>query len=229
MVRSLCLTGVSAYLFYSSIAAFFVLLPIGIWFFLDWERECIRKKQLAFEVQFKEAIQSIAASLQVGYSVENAIREAKKDLSIVYPEDAMIQREFTYMVQQIYLQVPTERIMEDWAKRVDQDNVWNFVNVFVLARKSGGNMIGIIRNCVGQIRQKIEVREEIETILAAKKYEFKIMSMIPFGMIAYMRVSFPEFMGILYGNVLGIGVMSGCLAIYFGAYWLGRKIVNIEM
>lgn len=219
----------SAYLFYSSIAAFFVLLPVGIWFFLDWERECIRKKQLAFEAQFKEAIQSIAGSLQVGYSVENAIREAKKDLSIVYPEDAMIQREFTYMVQQIYLQVPTEKIMEDWAKRVDQDDVWNFVNVFVLARKSGGNMIGIIRNCVGQIRQKIEVREEIETILAAKKYEFKIMSMIPFGMIAYMRVSFPEFMGILYGNVLGIGVMSGCLAIYFGAYWLGRKIVNIEM
>lgn len=171
----------------------------------------------------------MAASLQVGYSVENAIREAKKDLGIAYREDTAIQWEFSYMVQQVYLQVPTERIMEDLAKRVDQDDVWNFVNVFVLARKSGGNMIGIIRNCVSQIRQKSEVREEIGTILAARKYEFKVMSVIPFGMIAYMRVSFPEFMGALYGNAIGIGVMSGCLTVYFGAFLLGKKIVNIEM
>ena len=218
-----------AYLFYSSFAAFFALLPVWIWLFSDWERECIRKKQMEFERQFQEAIQSIASSLQVGYSVENAIRETKKDLSIVYREDTAIQRELSYMVQQVYLQVPTEKIMEDWAKRVDQDDVWNFVNVFVLARKSGGNMIGIIRNCVSQIRQKREVREEIETILAAKKYEFKVMSVIPFGMIAYMRVSFPEFMEILYGNVIGIGVMSACLAIYFVAFLIGKKIVNIEM
>lgn len=218
-----------AYLFYSSFLAFFALLPVGIWFFLDWERECIRRKEMEFEKQFQEAIQSMAASLQVGYSVENAIREAKKDLGIAYRENTAIQREFSYMVQQVYLQVPTERIMEDLAKRVDQDDVWNFVNVFVLARKSGGNMIGIIRNCVSQIRQKSEVREEIGTILAARKYEFKVMSVIPFGMIAYMRVSFPEFMGALYGNVIGIGVMSGCLTVYFGAFLLGKKIVNIEM
>lgn len=223
------LIGVTAFLFYRSFLAVFALLPVGVWFFLDWERECIRKKQREFEEQFKEAIQSVASSLQVGYSIENAIRETKKDLGIVYGEDTAIQREFSHMVQQVYLQVPAEKIMEDWAERVNQEDVWNFVNVFVLARKSGGNTIGIIRSCVSQIRQKIEVREEIETILAARKYEFKVMSVIPFGMIAYMRMSFPEFMEILYGNLIGIGVMSGCLMVYFGAFLLGRKIVNIEM
>ena len=229
VLRIALLIGVTAFLFYRSFLAVFALLPVGVWFFLDWERECIRKKQLEFEEQFKEAIQSVASSLQVGYSIENAIRETKKDLGIVYREDTAIQREFSHMVQQVYLQVPAEKIMEDWAERVNQEDVWNFVNVFVLARKSGGNTIGIIRSCVSQIRQKIEVREEIETILAARKYEFKVMSVIPFGMIAYMRMSFPEFMEILYGNLIGIGVMSGCLMVYFGAFLLGRKIVNIEM
>ena len=152
-----------------------------------------------------------------------------KDLSILYKEDTAIQREFTHMVRQIYLQIPAERILEEWAERVEQEDVRNFVNVFVMARRSGGNMIGIIRNTAGQIRDKLEVRAEIETMLAARKYEFKVMAVIPFVMIAYMKFSFPEFMKILYGNPTGIGVMTACLAIYFGAYLLGEKIVNIEV
>lgn len=157
------------------------------------------------------------------------MKETKRDLSLLYKEDAAIQREFTHMVRQIYLQVPMEQIMEEWSGRVGQEDVRNFVNVFVMAKRSGGNMLGIIGTTTSQIRDKLEVRAEIETMLAARKYEFKVMSAIPFGMIAYMKVSFPEFMGILYGNLLGIGVMSVCLGIYFGAYMLGEKIVNIEV
>lgn len=221
--------AVISYLFYESAIAFLALIPFGVWYFLRWETECIRRKKVEFQEQFREAIQSISASMRVGYSVENAVKEAKKDLSILYREDAAIQREFTHMVRQIYLQVPMEQIMEEWAERVQQEDVRNFVNVFVMARKSGGNMLGIIRSSADQIRDKLEVRAEIETMLAARKYEFKVMSAIPFGMIAYMKISFSEFMGILYGNLLGIGVMSGCLAVYFGAYMLGERIVNIEV
>ncbi len=221
--------AVLAYLFYESVIAFFVLIPLGVWYFLRWEAECIRKKQREFQEQFKEAVQAVAVSLRVGYSVENAVKEAKKDLSLLYKEDTAIQREFTVMVRQIYLQVPMEQIMEEWAERMRQEDVRNFVNVFVMAKKSGGNILEIIRSSTEQIREKLEVWEEIQTMLTARKYEFKVMSVIPFGMIAYMKASFPEFMGILYGNVLGIGVMSICLAVYSGAYLLGERIVNIEV
>lgn len=227
--RTMGLLAAVAYLFYESAIAFFALLPFGVWYFLRWEAECIGRKQREFQEQFREAVQSISASMRVGYSVENAVKETKRDLSLLYKEDAAIQREFTHMVRQIYLQVPMEQIMEEWAGRVGQEDVRNFVNVFVMAKKSGGNMLGIIKTTTEQIREKLEIRAEIETMLVARKYEFKVMSAIPFGMIAYMKLSFPEFMGILYGNLLGIGVMSICLGIYFSAYMLGEKIVNIEV
>lgn len=169
------------------------------------------------------------ASLSVGYSLENAIKETKKDLDILYSGQTAIQREFNYMLRQIYVQMPMEQILEEWAERVKQEDLRNFVNVFVTARKSGGDLLAIIRDSIGQIRDKIDVEREIETLIAAKKYEFKVMSAIPFGIIAYMKISFPEFMQMLYGNVLGAGVMSICLAIYAGAYYFGRKIVNIEI
>ena len=55
------------------------------------------------------------------------------------------------------------------------------------------------------------------------------MSVIPYAIIAYMTLSFPEFMGCLYGNVIGMGVMSVCLGIYMAAYALGAGMVEIEV
>ena len=76
---------------------------------------------------------------------------------------------------------------------------------------------------------KIEVKREIDTMLAAKKYEFQIMSMVPYGIIAYMSLSFSDFMEELYGNVTGIGVMTLCLGIYVGAYYLGVRLLRIDV
>lgn len=66
-------------------------------------------------------------------------------------------------------------------------------------------------------------------MIAAKKMEFQIMTMIPLGIIVYMKISFPEFMSVLYGSVAGVVVMSGCLAIYIGAWYLGKRMLEIEV
>lgn len=89
--------------------------------------------------------------------------------------------------------------------------------------------MAIIKDTARQIGDKIDVKREIDTILAAKQYEFRVMSAVPYVIIGYMTVSFPEFMGSLYGNVAGTGVMTVCLMIYLGAYYLGLKIIRIEV
>ena len=217
------------YLFYDSLWSLVVCVPLGVIGMKRWEKEQEEEKKRQFCIQFQEALQSISASLNVGYSLENAMKEAKKDLDVLYEDETMIQKEFAYMLRQLYLQLPMEQVLEEWADRMEIEEVRNFVSIFSMAKRSGGNMIGIIRNSISKIREKMEVEREIETILAARKYEFKVMSIIPFGIIAYMRFSFPEFMDMLYGNVMGAGVMSICLAIYISAYVLGKKIVNIEI
>lgn len=229
LIKATVLVAIIAYLYYESIWAFLILSPLIVQYMRRWEQACILQKKREFRQQFQEAIRLMLASLNVGYSLENAIKETKKDLDILYNGQTAIQREFNYMIRQIFIQVPMEQILEEWAERVNQEDLRDFVNVFVTARRSGGDILSIIRDSIGQIRDKIEVEREIETLVAAKKYEFKVMSVVPFGIIGYMKISFPEFMEMLYGNAVGIGVMSICLAIYAGAYCFGQKIVNIEI
>lgn len=191
--------------------------------------ETCRKKESAFARQFKEAILTVSSALNTGYSVENAFRETKKELLLIYPEDARISKELQIVVRQLRLQVPVEQALEEFAGRVDLEDLRSFTAVFFAAKRSGGDMLAIIKDTAAQIGDKIDVKREIETILAAKQYEFRVMSAVPYVIIGYMTLSFPEFMGTLYGNLAGTGVMTVCLLIYVGAYYLGLKIIRIEV
>ena len=59
----------------------YLLCAAGVFLYLRyWKAECLEKKKREFALQFQEAIRSLAAALNVGYSLENAIKETKKIL-----------------------------------------------------------------------------------------------------------------------------------------------------
>ncbi|MCQ2508061.1 MAG: type II secretion system protein F [Dorea sp.] len=229
LIKTSVFWAMTTVLFYRTIWALFPLFPFAYWFYRMLMKELCERKEQEFRLEFKETIMSLAAQLAVGYSVENAWKETKKDLSLIYREDSRIMKELSIMLRQLRIQMPMEQVMNDFAERVQVDDVQSFVTVFVAAKKNGGDMLRIIQDTVSQISEKIEMKREISTILASKKYEFRVMTIIPYGIIAYMSLSFPEFMDALYGNLIGIGVMTGCLLVYLGAYSLGMGMINIEL
>ena len=227
--ESAALCGAVDYLFYQTPWVMLLVVPVSV-FFLKWKKkQIIRERKRRLNYQFRDALNSMSVAVQAGYSVENAVKESLKEMQVFYSDDAAILRELEIMVRQIRVQVPVEQAVEELSERTKLPDVESFAGVFVTAKRSGGNLMSIIRNTADQIGDKIDVKREIDTMLAAKKYEFQVMSVIPFGIVLYMTVSFPEFMGNLYGNIAGRGVMTGCLIIYLGAYGLGRKIIEIEV
>ena len=217
--KAAALIGITAWLYYRKIWAVPALIPLGLWLYREFLKEEEKKKEQEFQKQFREMIQSLSAALNTGYSVENAF----------YETEARISKELLVITRKLRMHIPVEQVLEEFAEQVLSEDVKSFVTVFVTAKKSGGDMIGIIRNTTNQIGDKIEVKREIDTMLAAKKYEFQIMSIVPYGIIGYMSLSFPEFMNELYGNMAGIGVMTLCLGIYAGAYYLGIRILRIDV
>ena len=220
---------VVSYLFYGTWICAILFSPYLIRYIKSWENQTIKKRQQAFRLQFKEAIQSLSAGLNVGYSVENALRETCKDLQEIYRKDEVILKELAYMVRQMKMNVTAESVFGDLAARTGDEDVQTFVTVFNMAKRSGGDTLEIIRNVVRQMGEKIDVEREISTMISAKKMELTIMSVIPFAMIGYMRISFPEFLEVLYGNAVGVIIMSVCLIVYLVSYEIGKRMVEIEV
>ena len=55
------------------------------------------------------------------------------------------------------------------------------------------------------------------------------MSMVPGVMILYMQVTSSGFLDVLYHNLPGVLVMTGCLVVYLLAWRVSGKILQIEV
>lgn len=229
VLRTAFIMAAMSYVFYGSFRTFPLFIPVGLLSLREWAADLAKKKEQEFRGQFKDGIQALATVLKAGYSVENAIREAGRDLAPVYGKDARIRREFDRMVHQMSMNMTAAAVLEEFALRTGQEDVEDFVNVFTAAGKSGGDSIAIIRNAVKTISEKVDTEKEIQTMLASQKLEFHIMCAVPFVIILYMKMTFGDFLDILYGNPAGAAVMTVCLGIYLGAYRLGRNIICIEI
>lgn len=225
----LLLTGLISYLFYRSVIPFGIsLLFAGKFLKRQWEN-CCKKRRRELEVQFLSGIQAVATSLHAGYSVENAFCDACKELENMYEESDMILQEFRAISHQLHMNRNLEELLKDLADRSGAEDIGNFAEIFAVAKRTGGNLIAIIQNTAWSIGQKEETRREIETVLAAKKLEQRIMSLVPAGILFYVQLVSPGFLDGMYHNVAGVAVMTICLGIYGAAYLWGQKIVEIEV
>lgn len=119
--------------------------------------------------------------------------------------------------------------MLDFGRRTGVPDIVSFAEVFLTAKRTGGDLIAIIHNTVFCIRQKQETTMEIETCLAGKLMEQNIMSAIPLLILAYVKLSSPGFLDVMYETTAGIAVMILCFGVYLLAWFWGQSIVRIEV
>lgn len=217
------------YLFYGNLWYFVFLAPLLI-FFLKIKKENLkREKKRKLNLQFKDCMISVSTALNAGYSIENAWKEAYQEMCSLYGEKGLISIELQYMVQQISINRTTESLLFELADRSGIDDIKCFAEVFCSAKRSGGNLLKIIQFTTQNISDKIEVKREITTVMSSKRFEQKIMNMIPCAIILYVNISSPGFLTVMYETVLGKGIMTGCLLIYMAGFFMAEKITNIEV
>ena len=178
---------------------------------------------------FCEAVRSLAAAMEAGYSVENALKVAASDLRVLYSEEDVIVREFEYMYRQTMNSMSAENAFLEFAERKWTEDIQSFSDVFVTAKRTGGDIIGIVDKTVSVILMKHEVRREIRTLTAAKRFETMIMKLVPFGILVYLNLFSAAMVEGLYASFAGRAFMTGVLLVYLFASHLADRIVDIKM
>ncbi|MCR5420910.1 MAG: hypothetical protein K6E98_07890 [Lachnospiraceae bacterium] len=218
-----------AFTFYDSIYAFLVLMP-GVFFYIRYIKEILKRKRInLLRRQFQDMIDSISSALLAGYSIENAFYESHKDMIRLYGKGSLIVNELEFFFSLLEIGTPLEKILSDFADRAKVEDISDFSEIFVLAKRNGGDFNSIITKTVKVMKEKDDTEKEIGVILTGRKYEQRLMCIIPFGIIIYLRISGGGFLKVLYHNILGISVMTLCLIIYIISYYLSIKLIDIKV
>lgn len=216
-------------LFYDSWLAVAIISPIMFPWVLIQKKNADEKRKRQIGVQFKDAIFSVLTSLKAGFSIENAFREARRDMDLLYGKNSDISFYLAKINKGLRNSVPLEKLIFSMGKETGNSDIEDFAMVFSVAKRSGGNMTDIIDRTIEVISGKINVEKEIEVLVSAKRLEARIMNCVPFFIIFYISITSPGFFDALYHNVLGIVLMTVCMVIYCISYVLSERIVNISI
>lgn len=216
-------------LFYGSILAGVIMLPLVIPILKQRKKSICKTKQERLEVEFKDFLISVSDAMNTGYSIENAIKESYRDLLPVYGYDSDICREIRLMVSRLKLNVNAETIFEDFANRSELKNAKTFAQIFSVAKRTGGNMTDVIKSVTDDIVLKQSVKEEIETAVHSKKIEQRVMTVIPLLLMVYIKFASPGFLDVMYQTLMGRMVMTICMICYGAAFLWSEKITVIEI
>ena len=222
LVRVLILS----YFFYRSFLAAIPLSFVGYLYCKKQMKELAARDVRILESQFGEAIRGVDAALKAGYSIENAFVQSGKEMERQFGKESFICEELQTIRRGLVINITLEELLSDLAERSGSEAIEDFAGVFSIAKRFGGNMGEVIAGAVETISLRIETRNEINAAISGKRMEQSIMKLMPFGILTYVGISSPGYFDSLYGNLTGIALMTGLLAVYLAAYILGDRILS---
>lgn len=219
-----------SFIFYRSLVVSMLLMPAALFYPRLKRAELIRLQKKELNIQFKDMLYSLSSSLSAGKSIEMSFREVLRDIAVLYQDnEAFIVKEVEHIIRRLEMNGTVEAALSDFAVRSHVDDIRSFSEVFSICKRSGGNMVEVIKNSTGIINDKIEIYQEIETILSQRKFEQKMLNIIPVAMVLLLTLSSPDYMKPVFTTLMGRIAMSGAILLFAAAWFISKKITDIKL
>lgn len=228
-VKGFVILAILSYLFFQNIMFIIILSPLTYLFYLSQKKKKIEQRKWELNVQFRDSLLNVLAALDVGLSIENAFHTAYQDLKLIYKEADYIVEEYRQISFKLKANQNIEEILCDLGEKSHVEDIICFADVLLTAKRSGGDIVSVIRATCSVISDKIEVKKDIKTVIMEKKLEADVMKLVPCGIICYFNLASPGFLSPLYHNPSGIIIMSILLITYLGTIKLMERLVAIQI
>lgn len=221
---------VVSFIFYRVLWIAAGLLPLAALYPKNRKKVLIFKRKNELRYQFKDMLYFLASGLSAGKSVEASLADALSGLKGIYPEeDTYILREVQLLLIKAAMNMPLEEALENLATRSDIEDIRNFAEVFRICNKRGGNLIEVIGSTSQIIKEKIEIKMEIENIIMGKKLEQRILAVMPVAMILLLSTAGGNYLEPIYTTLAGRLVMTAAIVLIGVGYFISEKIMEIKV
>lgn len=221
--------GLSTFATYISDVVVFVLGGLAaIKWFLPTVNESLRQKRLKkLRTQFCDFASSLTNALASGMNIRDALQAAYVDLQTQYADGALIVQEVQEILNGMNNNIPVETMLGDFGLRSGLPDIVNFGVVFETCYRTGGDIKSIVRRTTEIISEKVMIASEIETAITSNKMQMSVMNILPFVIIVMMRLLSPQFAE-SFASIIGVIALTVSAAMFFGAYKMGQKIMDIK-
>lgn len=176
--------------------------------------------------EFLYFLQSLNASVYLGYSMDQAFCEAEKELLSFQKERGELQEQLQMINRKRAVGESVEQHFLAFATKRQIEEILIFAQVLCFLQKNGGDSLHLITQTSERIRWIVEVHRELLIVQTAKRMEVKIMLLAPAGMLVFMNSMNKEYMSVYYQDWFGYSLLLGFLFLYGAAAWMSYSILQ---
>lgn len=183
-----------------------------------------RKKE--FMRQFCDYLDAVGTCLSCGRNTYDSFLSADEEMRELYPEGAPICVES----RMVSAGLKNGRQIRDLISKMAEDSqcsdVKTYGEIYSACSQAGGNLKKVTDDSREKLSEKLSLESEIQTVLSGPKNELNIMALMPFLILAALRLMSGEFIP---EDSVSMAVNIAALVLFVFSYAAGRKIVKIQV
>jgi tight adherence protein B len=176
-----------------------------------------------FSDQMVDALNLLSNGLRAGLSLPQSCGMVVDEL----PKP--VSQEFNTILQQTKIGVPLEEAFENFAKRVPTQDNDMFVTSISILRETGGNLAEVFDTITDVIRERVRLKQKIDTFVAQGKFQGGFIFFMPFAMFGVNYASDPKSVEPLVSTAPGIIALIIALGLTFLGGFIMLKIIDIKL
>jgi tight adherence protein B len=180
------------------------------------------RRQKRFADQLGETLQLLSGSLRAGYSLMQAVDAVAREA------DSPAAEEFGRLVVETRLGRDMEDALRAIAARMQCEDFTWVMQAIEIHREVGGDLAEVLDTVAGTIRERNQIRRQVQALSAEGKLSAYVLLALPFGVgfIIYLT-NRPYLAELTNGGLLGWGLIGlGALLMTVGVVWM-RKLVKL--
>ena len=180
------------------------------------------RRRKAFADQLDDSLQLIASSLRAGHSMLQALasvaREAEKPTSV----------EFARIINETRVGRQLSHSLDETAARMGSEDFTWVTQAIAINREVGGNLAEVLDGVANTIRERNQIRRQVQALSAEGKLSAYVLMALPFGIAGFLMFSNPAYMTKFTTSLLGYSLIGACVVLLIiGGLWL-RKVVSFK-
>lgn len=186
----------------------------------------INRRKREFMKQFCDYLDAVSTCLSCGRNTYDSFLSADEEMKELYTAATPICVESALVADGLKSGRPMKDLIAGMADHSRCSDVKTFGEVYYACSQAGGNLKKVTDDSREKLSEKLSLEAEIQTVLSGPKNELNIMMLMPFVILAALRVMSGEFIP---DDSVSMAVNIAALGLFAVSYAAGRKIVQIEV
>jgi tight adherence protein B len=181
------------------------------------------KRLQAFEAQLPELLQLVTGSLQIGFSLPQALDAAARE------GQEPVAGEIRRALAETRLGLPLEDALDKLADRMESDDCRWTVMAIRIQREVGGNLTEVLLTVVKTMRERAALHRQVRALSAEGRLSSYILTGLPIFMALYLFTVRRSYIRPLWNEPLGIFMsITAIVLVIIGTVWM-RKMARVEV